>query len=420
MKKDSLLRVRKALRSNWPLKLVALLFAAVLWAYVISSENPVRPLNVVGVRISYTGIDSLTARGLTVDKKNLQETVDVTVSAGQQYHKNITADSVRVVADLSGVSAKGMYEIKLQVSTSSFNAAVKKVSTATVQVKVDDLVQRTIPVRSILEGEPAEGYYVPEPLLSEQSIVISGPREELEQIVEAVCRIPVEGISEGSKTSRVLELLNGAGEAVPSSVVNGAVPSVIVELHVLSKKTVPVDAEASRACITNVREGYEVTGVSPIPSEVEIVGSAEELLAIESVKFKPVSVENASQSFLMEDIELQVPEGVQVLGGARIDAYLQIGEKQGQQHFTGIEISPVNLAPGLKATLKTRSADVTVSGGLSAVRNLTRKNVVLYVDLAGLAEGTYVLPVRAEEIAGVDASGVKVGVASITVTISRR
>ena len=70
MKKDFLKRAKKALTTNWPLKLVALLFAAALWAYVISSENPVRPLEVENVRISYTGMDSLTARGLTVDKRD--------------------------------------------------------------------------------------------------------------------------------------------------------------------------------------------------------------------------------------------------------------------------------------------------------------------------------------------------------------
>ncbi len=63
MKKDFLSRAKKAFTSNWPLKLVALLFAGILWVYVISSENPVRALEVDNVRISYTGIDTLTARG---------------------------------------------------------------------------------------------------------------------------------------------------------------------------------------------------------------------------------------------------------------------------------------------------------------------------------------------------------------------
>ena len=345
--------------------------------------------------------------------------VDVTISAGQQYHKNITADSIRVTADLSGVSTKGTYEIKLQVSIATFNASVKRVSATTVRVKVDDLVQRTIPVRSILEGEPAEGYYVPDPVLSEESIVISGPREELENIVEAVCRIQIEGISEGSKTSHVLELLDAKGEVVPSNVVNGEVPSVIVEMSVLSKKTVPIDATAARDCITNVKAGYEVVGVSPNPSEVEIVGSAAALEGIESIKIKPISAENADKSVLLS-AELQIPEGVQVLGSGKVDAYVQISEIQGEQHFTGIEISAVNLENGLKATLQTRSSDVNIRGGLSAVRGLTRKNVILYVDLAGLSEGTYVLPVRAEEISGINASDVSVGVGSITVTLSKK
>lgn len=416
--KEFFLHIKKALTTNWPFKLLALLFAAALWAYVISTENPVRPLKVEDVRISYTGIDSLTTRGLTVDKKGLQEAVDVTVNAGQQYHKNITADNIRVVADLSGISAKGTYEIQLQVTISTFNASVRRVSTSSVQVKVDDLVQRTIPVRSILEGEPAEGYYVSTPLLSEESIVISGPREELERIVEAVCRISVEGISEGSKTSHVLELLDSNGEVVPNNVVDGAVPSVIVELNVLSKKTVPIDEVASMSCITSVREGYEVTGISPIPTEVEIVGSAQALEAISSLSLKPVSVENASQSFLLEDAELQVPEGVEVLGGPTVDVYLQIAEIQDQQRFTGIEINAVNLASGLEAELQTQSADVTVSGGISVVRALTRRNIVLYVDLSGLSAGTYVLPVRAEEISGVNLSDIQVSVQSVTVVIT--
>ena len=76
--------------------------------------------------------------------RDRQETVDVTVAAGQQYHKNITADSILVVADLSDISAKGTYEIKLQTSVMTINASIKRVTTTTVQVKVDDLVQMCI------------------------------------------------------------------------------------------------------------------------------------------------------------------------------------------------------------------------------------------------------------------------------------
>ena len=255
--------------------------------------------------------------------------------------------------------------------------------------------------------------------IRDRSIVISGARDELEQIVEAVCHISVDGVSQSSKTSHVLELLSADGEVAPSYIVDGSVPSVIVELNVLSKKTVPIDQQTVKDRVTSVKDGYEVVGVTLNPAEVEIVGSEEALSKIEAIQLRPFSAENADKSVLLS-AELQIPEGVEVLSGAKVDAYVQIAEIQGQQHFTGVEINAVNLGSGLRATLQTRSADVTVSGGLSAVRGLTRKNVVLYVDLTGLSEGSYVLPVRAEEIAGVDASGVSVGVDSITVTIRRR
>ena len=66
----------RALKNNWPTKLAALLFAFIIWSYVMASQNPIRDITVRGVRIDYIGIEELTAKNLTADLADMPETID--------------------------------------------------------------------------------------------------------------------------------------------------------------------------------------------------------------------------------------------------------------------------------------------------------------------------------------------------------
>ena len=64
--------------------------------------------------------------------------------------------------------------------------------------------------------------------------------------------------------------------------------------------------------------------------------------------------------------------------------------------------------------------DVKLEGGATAVKNVARGDVKLYVDLADLTPGTYVLPVKVEAIDGISSSDITLTRASVTVTIEKR
>ena len=54
------------------------------------------------------------------------------------------------------------------------------------------------------------------------------------------------------------------------------------------------------------------------------------------------------------------------------------------------------------------------------MKNVVRGDVKLYVDLADLTPGTYVLPVKVEAIDGISSSDITLTRASVTVTIEKR
>lgn len=411
--------VWKALKSNWMLKAMSLLFAFIIWGYVMSTGDSIREVRVEDVKISYVGTEELTAKELTIDKEELLESVDVAIMAKQSYHSSINRDTVRAVVDLSGINTKGETELKVQVSTNVGNATVRSVSTSVVKVQVDDLVEREVPVRCVLQGEPAEGYHVGEPALSSEYVLISGPREKIEQVSEAVCYVSVEGISSSINASYMLSLYDADENKLPVNAVNGSVPSVIVKLEVQRMKSVPIDTESLLESITNVKSGYEVVQVTVNPTTVRIVGSEEALAGIAKVQLKPISAENADRSVLLEG-ELQTIQDVEILESSVVDVYVQIAEKQSEKSFGNVQINAVNVEDGYTASLSVRRSDVKISGDKSVVDDTVRRDINLFVDLSGRETGTYVLPVQFDPIAGISDSQVELTPSSVTVVIKKR
>ncbi len=406
----------RVFKSNMYLKLASVFFAFLIWSYVIAAENPQRPMTLGDVSVSYNGISELTEKNLTIDNDSLVQTVDVLVLAGQNYHKNVTTNTVKASVDLSAINTTGEYELPVHVTVSVSGASITSITPSTITVKVDDLVERAVPVRCVLEGNRTDGYYIGEPTLEENYVIISGAREKIEDIVEAVVTIPIDGLEESVRASYTANLLDTDGNIVSADSVNGTVPSVIVSLEVLPMKTVKIDTALALRAVTNVKEGYEAVDVSLNPEEVQIVGDADVLAAINAVQIKPLSAGDADTSVLLEG-ELQSITGVQFVNGTDVDVYVQINEEQTEKMFENIAISTTNLDKGLRATLSVTYTDIMVSGNKSDMAGVKRADVVAFVDLTGLTAGTYILPVKVEEIAGIDSSGITIEDTSVTVVI---
>ncbi|MBQ9941496.1 MAG: hypothetical protein IJP03_00665, partial [Christensenellaceae bacterium] len=259
---SGLLRV---LKSNMWMKIASLVFAFVIWSYVLAAENPLREITVHNVKVSYVGAEELSAKGLTVSRDELVDTVDVTLNARQNYHKYISEKTVQATVDLSEINNVGQIELQVEVTANVVEATVKRMSTSNVVVHVDDLVERVLPVRCELQGKEPVGYYVGEPVLAEETVVISGPRQKVEQISEAVCYIPVEGMTSSVRASYVLTLFDKDGNQIAINELDGSVPSAIVELEILPKKEVPIDVTTLIESVTNVKDGYEVVDATVSP-----------------------------------------------------------------------------------------------------------------------------------------------------------
>lgn len=422
--------------NNIVIKVSALLFAMVLWGVVLTTQNPPRIKSISDVPVLFTGTADLQANGLIVRGDPLAELggATVRVSTPVTTYRDITAEQIVLRVDLSTVQAKGTYEMEISDNLRSYysDTKIESVSPEKVTVEIDTLVTQTVPLQVFDEiGELPEGYWAGEPVLEVDGAVtdrvtISGPEQDVVRVKRAVCYVDM-NITETFNQSEKIVLLDEDNNEIDTTSFLEVPNSANVKIAVSPKKTVTIDAEGSLTGTSNLPSNYEFHGATTTPATFEIRGTQEKLDETNTLLFKSYNVSELRDGFVLEDRQLIIPDGITVIGyeenaDVLVDVYIDIREKVIERDFDSIQIGTEGLERGLKATLSRDTTDVTISGRISIVDLLERRDVMAYVDLTGRGVGDH--DVEVEIYLGDDDTTLEADIISsvqqIRVTISEK
>jgi len=391
-------------KTNLHMMLLSLVFALIIWCYVIAGTNPIREKDVGKVPLSLINAEELSAKGLVIadSMAEIPDEVTVKVEASVNSHRNISADAIRVTVNLAEVNSEGDVTLNINATSSMSGVSVKSISPARITLKIDELVEREIPVVAKLMGEVQEGYYISPPALSENTVKISGAKEQISQVVRATCEIPVDTITSNTRMSYALKLYDKDDNEIVLNQFAGKLPSVIADMKVLPTKLVPIDSEDVKNAVTNVKVGYEVTGVVIEPQVVEIAAKQEILDEIDSVRLQMLNADGADKSVIL-NAEIMPMDHVEYVSRSSVEVLVQISEIQSERIFKNQEIYLDNLGTGLKAGISgTKYAAVTLKGGKTAIDGITVQHIRVYADMSGITRpGQYTRIVEVEEIPGI-------------------
>ena len=413
--KKILKKLLAMLKKNLSYKIVALIFAFLLWSTLMSNPSTMRTITIRDVPISYVGYEELTAKGLMVDMSDagFRETVDVQLTVSNRYYSSVSQSSINVTADLSAVSSTGQKTVGLNAAlTSGITASNIKMSAEQVNLTIDNIAEKEIPVTCEVQGSAADGYYAFEPVLESNSVTIKGAASKINDVTRAVCYVPISGLQSNVRATYLLTLYNSEGEQVSSDVLTSSMPSTIVTVKVLPTKVVPVEYEDLNKAITNVQSGYTVAGLELSPSSVRIAAQADALAGIDSVQLKSINVNNANSSVLVDGALTEI-EGVTFIDGSKVEVYVQIAEKT----FRNLPIAIKGLGDGLSAKLESIEVNATVSGERSEIKELSENDISLSVDLSELKKGTHTVSIVVGDLVQ-DSVKVQLSVSNVKVTIT--
>ena len=176
--------------------ILSLLIAVVCWGSVSLVNTRETERTITGVKVQLTQTEELLEEyGLSVfDQTDFF--VDVTLKGYSYLLRDITSDNIDLTASCASVAAAGTYDLPvvsaLESSVNS-NVRITKLSSGTVKVYIDKEVSKTFNLtEDVVEKDGyavAEGYERENPILSTETVTVSGASRDVSKIVTVKARV---------------------------------------------------------------------------------------------------------------------------------------------------------------------------------------------------------------------------------------
>ncbi len=377
--------IRKIIRSL-PTLLTALVFATAVWIFAVTQADPTEtrsypraiPMEIIGLDPSLMIINEI------------NQQVNVAIRAPSSIHTQLENDInlIDAILDLSSLDS-GVHTLTPQVNLGLTPAEVVRINPSSIFIKLDAVVTENFPIDLRLIGNPTIGFEVQTPELSDERVLISGPKSLIDTIDRVVAEINIADVSENIQ--RVIEVTPFDIDDIPVTGVTINPAAIQVTVPVTQRggfRTVVVKIVTSG----QIAAGYRLTNIFAMPPTVTIF-SADPTL-VESlpgfIETAPINLNAAS-----EDIEIRValnlPEGINVVGSQNVTVQIGIDPIQSSISYTNIPIQIDGLGEGLEATLSPENVDIFLSGPLPLLDELDQTNILILIDLSDRGPGTYQL-----------------------------
>lgn len=373
---------------------LSLLLAVLLWGFVLMSQNPDREKTFYAVKPNFeTGSEAdLLARKLTVygETSEILKNVNVTVSAPLTEVSKITKDNITATVSLNDVSKAGVYTLKVRATCTI--GTVVDVEPELVDVTIDDLMSKSIPIAYDFIGELPEGYWHDTPQLFDSMTTVEGAKMDLLDVSNAVCHIELNELTESINSAIPLSVLDVNGEEVPNDVFKSIIPSVTVRMTVLPHKQVPIAYELDEGdLLTDI---FEISEHSLSVEYLDIAAEQSVLDELTVITCDPVRLSGVTEpgTYSYPLTLMTLPSGCRVLDGVNIhnvQLKVVIIEKHVMKVINSFPITVVGEVAGYKYTFNFTATDVRISGPARVVQGFLTSDLTVILNVTGKAPGEY-------------------------------
>jgi len=392
--------MKKRVMNNFGLKLLSLGIAIIFWFVIINSQDPVESKTFKNVPVKVLNEEQVLEREKVLEVIS-GDKVDIVVEGRRSVLEQLTEADILATADLSEVSFMDTVLVKATVPSHP-DVTVLNNAENVMKLLFDDYVTRRFSFKVDTIGETMSGYYVGDALPSPNIIQISGAKTVLDKIKEVVLEVDVSGRCVDFTTTAVPAVYDMNGDKIASSKLTMQVDSdaVTVNVPILASKEMKIRVTT----VGELEEGYELLAenIAYQPEAVRVAGSKEDLdklgyfldLEVDVTGQTGVIEKNVQIESVLDDTltSLRVVDAQMMAVTVTITPYVER-----EVVIPMSEIDLWNLGDGLTAELLQKE-DIQVNLKCKNARAplLTIDYLNPYVDMSGLTEGTYKLPLSLE------------------------
>lgn len=390
--KNALSRLWRITSNNLGWKIVSIAAALLLWSYIISADSTITQNKMLAnVDVTTSGLTVLQSRDLALLTDPTQfDDIHVRVETSQSNYSRVTKDNVHVELDLSQVTKAGVQEIEL-VGVTTYGRVVQ-ITPATVEVVIESLDSRYVPVNVEFIGDVSDNYWYNISRINPTQVTVSGPSSIVQTIVSARAQIDVTDMTSSYVRSAQLTLLDDQGGEVSNSLARPSITVGMINIDIYPKIQLNVDDSVDTATIGTLPEGYQITRIDVQPETITVAAEPSLLSELEALSFEPVNVTGRTSSFSTVSAVNRLKD-IRYISSEQVSLTVYIEEIESSVTLNDVPVTARGVQAGRTVTFSSEAVSVRATGAYNTVNSLTADAVQAYVDVSGLAAGEYTLPV---------------------------
>lgn len=380
-------KIRRTFTNNIGLKILALIFAFLLWLAVVNIDDPTQTRTFTAV-VKVTNEQILTKAGKLYQIKDGINTVSFRVTAKRSIIGKLSSSDFTAIADMQYLESEERVPV-----TISANSYANYITISSKQnylyVELQDEVAERFMINPKTVGNPAPGVALISVNSSPTVITIAGTDELVKKVarVDAICNI--EGQSADFTENVILKLYDSKGNEIDATGLSMSSTTVDVSVDFANMKSVDINVKSSGV----LPLGLTLGTITAEPGTILVKGETAALNDLSSITIPDsvIDLSNATGSYsTVVDVSPYLPEGVTIADGcdSKTTIFVKMeGDESLELQIPSKNIVFHNLADGLKATINSEMLNVNVFGLPELLSELTGNSVVGVIDCTGLGPG---------------------------------
>ncbi len=411
-------RAWKIITNNIGLKLLAALFAVILWLVVVNVDDPQLSQRFTAT-VVVENADYLTDQGKYFEVIDDSNTITFTVTAKRSYLERLSSTDFKAVANMENATIdadSGIGEVPIEVSALRYGSLIT-ISRATqkLEISLDELSQQQYIVAVETTGSLPDGCALGDVSISPNLLKVTGPQSLVSRIDHVTANIDVTGMNEDVTASVIPVLYDADGNTIDKNNLTLNMSTVTVSVQILDIKDVALAFQVSGT----PADGYTYMDIDYEPQTISIKGTAASLNAVTMINVPESALDiSGARADVTQviDVSEYLPSGVTVTdkSAAKITVTVHIAKLS----TTTVNIFPslvqvLNLPEDYELTFDSSVIRVALSGVEADIDSLDTSAITASIDAGQLTPGTHEVELALDLADGISHEPVSV---SVTVT----
>jgi hypothetical protein len=411
-------RLRKIYTSKAFYIVFSILASVTIWLYISYIEDPDKTVTIKGIKVEFLNGDYVTERGLVITHIETS-----TLTLGFRGRRNtvtkLSSTNVSATVDLSEIKSTGVYQLDYDiVYPIDFNASAVTISSRSasfIQVTVDNLVKKDIPVYGSFNGSVAEGYQADPLELAPSVITVSGPQEIIKKIASAWVYVSRENLSKTVEDNLPFKLMDEDGNQINSDKLVFSQNTIHVTVRVKKVKEVPLTV----TYITGAGADESNTVAVIKPATITVAGDAETLDGYNQIVLGTVDLTKFESTTTLTFPIVLPNDTTNLTGTTEAEVTITVSGLESTS-LRATNIDTINTPAGYATTVVTKDLNVLLRGREEELRRVRPSNIRIVADLSGLGAttGTYSVPAKVYVDGGFETVGA-IGEYKVTVKLEK-